>query len=220
MMRVRVRWILLAGVMLAGSVLGWAALAAGDTTPRRPPVPVEDPADLTTIAELQDTYRSYWRALYDAEVAQDPVSLTSVLYNDPAVELEPDDRERVEKYRGEVFAVLNRSDGPIGVDSGYLSAEIARFVWRQRGIVVRGAVETRAAVTGRDPHHEVMPDGLGAFVRTPLTSWQEPTFSLSNVRSDGSHASAEVYADVITHIYFTNVDGTWYVSDIWTEKPN
>ena len=163
------------------------------------------------------------RVFFDAWLTGDLSKFPEVYYNDP--EYPPNDLHRalIKDNRAEIDATLSQArNGPIGAQTGELSAQMAEILWRRGSSAAWDVAVARATAEGRAPTLSDMPDGNPPVMPVQPSDWVEHQFFIkAAVIRGGNHASLvyvldEADSTVLYHIDATNVDGRWYISKNWT----
>lgn len=217
----------LIGILALLTAVTWGSLAlAGSSEPRA--------ASDDQVTELTDVFRRYERTFFEAMVSGDPTHLSEILYNDPTVELQPELIELSARYHDKVKEILQQTamSAPIGSATGFLSAQIAYVANMNFGIEAWKQEQEKARQESREASPVHLPPGATPFQRPAVENWiPDVPVQVLNVKIGGNHATAdivfvesELLADYLNgsdpymqHYTFTNVDGQWYISNIWSK---
>lgn len=182
------------GIIIAATLLlignGWYVALA------QPPAPV--PATAEQVNAFEGLIQRERRVVFDAANSGDVSLFPTVYYNDATVALDPGYVALLTKHRLAVDAALARTQpGPRGAATGFLSYETAYLI--------------------------AMREQPG--MRTGAKTWQDQQIYIREASLQGDHAAVSytfqpTRATFCYHVYFTRVNGQWYISNRWnTGRP-
>jgi 3-oxoacyl-ACP reductase-like protein len=125
----------------------------------------------------------------------------------------------VEQYEAQVTVALGRAErGPVGAETGFLSASIAEMIAVNEQAEAWEAAKAVASAIGREPTVADLPEGFQPVERKHPEEWVDVDVHIHNVRVQGEHAWAiftfgtDRLKGNLLHMTFTKVDGQWYIS--------
>src|SRR6185437_2637705 len=135
------------------------------------PATVEQQHAFLALVQAQD------RVFFDAWMTGDLSKLPEEYYNDP--EYPPNNRyhDLISDHRAEIDAVLTQArNGPIGAETGELSAQMAEILWRRESSAAWETAVARATAEDRAPTLSDMPDGQPPVMPVQPSDWVENQF--------------------------------------------
>lgn len=215
------RRVLLSGQFVAVLIVVMALYAVADAfspaTELTVPATIEQQQAFLALVQAQD------RVFFDAWLTGDLSKFPEVYYNDP--EYPPNNRYRdlINDHRAEIDAVLTQArNGPIGTQTGELSAQIAEILWRTGSSAAWEMAVARATAEGRAPTLSEMPDGQPPVMPVQPSDWVKNQFFIKDAVIRGEDHASFVYvigdadSTLLCHIDAANVGGRWYISKDWT----
>ncbi len=137
--------------------------------------------------------QQYQRVFFDGWMTGDLSNFPAVFYNDPAYPPNSLVKQLILRHREEIDAdIASATAGPVGARTGELAAQMADVITRRQS------------------------SAFGA------SAWIEKTIFIENATLQGERHATVVYvvdspdSTLLFHLHLTNVDGTWYISDMWT----
>lgn len=218
------------------SILGVLVIAGFGGTRMLSEPPSPQALGLADIERFRQLVQRYQSVYAHASVTRDVSTYPSVFYNDPEFDLSeytPGCFPLIDDERSETDAILDQLDArPQGNDIGLLSCMIAEMVGYHRNVTSWEAEVARAAAEGRSPSPASLDEGGVPMERAvqadaeQTARWDGPRYVLEAVYLDDAHvrfayaeAPLEQTPEVIYHLLFTNVNGEWLISAIWTSFP-
>ena len=188
-------------------------------------------SDDETVRIFTETLRRYQRIQFDELVTGDASLFPTIFYNDPKYPVQGDDWQQTIAWAGAdaIDAVISSgAPGPVGAESGFLSAKVAEHIVIWENIAAWEAVEATAAAEGRAPTGEEvnsLPHGLFPYPRKSAGDWAQVPYHVFDIVIEGNHATAKLayieptdviedYGDVYQIVWFTWVEGQWYISQM------
>lgn len=179
------------GVGIGVAVMCMLAIGWGSFALAQPPAPV--PATADQVNTFEGLIQRERRVVFDAANSGDVSLFPTIYYNDATVSLDPGYVALFTKHRQAVDAALARAQpGPKGAATGFLSYKMAYIIAMREQ------------------------PGVGTATQT----WQEQPIFVQEASIQGDHATVTytfhpTKATYFYHVYFTQVNGQWYISNRW-----
>jgi hypothetical protein len=190
------------------------------------------PAD-KDVQVFTETLRRYQRIQFDELVSGDASLFPTIFYNEPAYPVQDEDWLQVMDWAGDAAidaVIASGAPGPVGAESGFLSAKIAEHIEIWKNVQAWAAIEATATADARSPTYDEvasLPHGQVPFPRKNPADWTYVPFHVFDIVVDSDRATAKLayiepedavgdwiasYGDVYQIVWFSLVDGQWYIS--------